>query len=246
MALVVVGDIDGACVHNAKLLWKIEGEQPLIPLHKTEHVRAATVSPAGPIPDSERIGGRRERRVWDFALGRYDAVAIVGQFAPAAHHREVLPGFASPLSICLSLEREYGRALAAMFGDLKMGKAPPGTVWGRPFFGRPYWNVGVVKQFTARVPGFKERPFDATVGIEPTYEGDGLTTPWTPRTVLRALPVLFALNKRYETCWQEAAAFAEREVEHARSILRVHLRRFIDFQKRKQSADDADSTDEKA
>jgi len=133
----------------------------------------------------------------------------LGQWT-SANHREVLPGFASPLSLSLSLEREYGRALATMFRDVKMGEAPPGTVWGRPFFGRPYWNVGVVKQFAARIPGFKERTFDATVGIEPTYEGDGLTTPWTLRTVLRALPVLFALNKRYETCWQEAAAFAER------------------------------------
>lgn len=133
----------------------------------------------------------------------------LGQWT-SANHREVLPGFASPLSISLSLEQEYGRALAAMFHDLKMGEAPPGTIWGRPFFGRPYWNVGVVKQFAARVPGFKERTFDATVGIDPTYEGDGLTTPWTPRTVLRALPVLFALQRRYETCWREAAAFAER------------------------------------
>ncbi len=132
----------------------------------------------------------------------------MGQWT-SANHREVLPGFASPLSLSLSLEIEYGRALAGMFRDLKMGEAPPGTVWGRPFFGRPYWNVGVVKQFAALIPGFKERTFDATVGIDPAYEGDGLTTPWTPRTILRALPVLFALNRRYETCWQEAAAFAD-------------------------------------
>ena len=132
----------------------------------------------------------------------------MGQWT-SANYREVLPGFASPLSLSLSLEIEYGRALAGMFRDLKMGEAPPGTVWGRPFFGRPYWNVGVVKRFAALIPGFKERTFDATVGIDPTYDGDGLTTPWTLRTVLRALPVLFALNKRYETCWREAAAFAD-------------------------------------
>lgn len=133
----------------------------------------------------------------------------MGQWT-SANHREVLPGFASPLSLSLSLEIEYGRALAQMFRDLKMGEAPPDTVWGRPFFGRAYWNVGVVKQFASRIPGFKERTFDATVGIEPTYEGDGLTTPWTPRTIARALPVLFALERRYETCWQEAADFAAR------------------------------------
>ncbi len=133
----------------------------------------------------------------------------LGQWT-SANYREVLPGFASPLSLSISLEREYGRALATMFRDIKMGEAPSGTVMGRPFFGRAYWNVGAVKQFVARIPGFKERTFDATVGIEPAYEGDGLTTPWTPRTILRALPVLLALQRRYDTCWREAAAFAER------------------------------------
>jgi len=156
---------------------------------------------------------------WALADGRFFVLQArpltAFQFDPelgqwtSANYREVLPGFASPLSLSISLEREYGRALATLFRDLKMGEAPPGTIWGRPFFGRGYWNVGLVKRFAAVIPGFKERTFDATVGIEPTYEGDGLTTPWTPRTILRALPVLFALNKRYTTCWQEAAAFAE-------------------------------------
>ena len=142
-------------------------------------------------------------------LTAYHFDVEMGQWT-SANYREVMPGFPSPLAMSLSLEREYGRALAKMFRDIKMGEAPPGTVWGRPLFGRAYWNVGITKQFTALVPGFKERTFDATVGIEPTYEGDGLTTPWTLRTILRALPILFALERRYETCWQEAAAFSDR------------------------------------
>jgi pyruvate,water dikinase len=168
----------------------------------------------------QALHGHPQDVEWALSSGRFFVLQArpltAFQFDPelgqwtSANHREVLPGFASPLSISLSLEREYGRALAEMFRDLKMGEAPSGTVWGRPFFGRAYWNVGLVKRFAALIPGFKERTFDATVGIEPTYEGDGLTTPWTPRTVLRAVPVLFALSKRYESCWREAASFADR------------------------------------
>ncbi|HIC88240.1 MAG TPA: hypothetical protein EYP04_02405 [Anaerolineae bacterium] len=137
------------------------------------------------------------------------------QFDPAmglwtsANYREVMPGFPSPLTISISLLNEYGEALSEFFREIKMGEATPGTVWGRMIFGRPYWNLGEVKRFASLIPGYKERTFDRTVGIEPAYEGDGQTTPWTPRTVLRALPILFALKKQYATCWQKAQAYRD-------------------------------------
>jgi phosphohistidine swiveling domain-containing protein len=141
----------------------------------------------------------------------------LGQWT-SGNYREVLPGFASPLAISLSLEHDYGRALGEFFCDIKMGEAPPDTVWGRPFFGRAYWNVGVTKRFASLIPGFKERVFDRTVGIEPTYEGDGLITPWSPGTILRALPILFALKEQYENGWREGRAYRDRflnEIEPA-------------------------------
>jgi len=55
----------------------------------------------------------------------------LGQWT-SGNYREVLPGFASPLAMSLSLEHDYGRALSEFFRDIKMGEAPPGTVWGRP------------------------------------------------------------------------------------------------------------------
>jgi phosphohistidine swiveling domain-containing protein len=141
----------------------------------------------------------------------------LGQWT-SGNYREVLPGFASPLALSLSLEYDFGRALADTFQDLKMGEAPPKTVWGRPFFGRAYWNVGIVKQFYAVIPDFKERVLDQTVGIEPTYEGDGLTTPWTPRSIIRGLPIMFALNDLFKEVWREGRAYRDRflnEIEPA-------------------------------
>jgi phosphohistidine swiveling domain-containing protein len=133
----------------------------------------------------------------------------LGQWT-SGNYREVLPGFASPLAMSLSLEHDYGRALSEFFRDIRMGEASPNTVWGRPFFGRAYWNVGLTKQFAALIPGFRERVLDQTVGIEPTYEGDGLTTPWSPRTILRALPILFALNDQFKKGWREGRTYRDR------------------------------------
>lgn len=132
----------------------------------------------------------------------------LGQWT-SANYREVLPGFACPLTVSLSLEQDFRHALISFLKTIKMGIVPPDTLMTRTFFGRIYWNVGVVKRFNSRVPGFKERHFDATVGIEPTYEGDGLTTPWTPRTILRGLPILFALNDQYKNAWVEAQTFCD-------------------------------------
>lgn len=128
----------------------------------------------------------------------------------SGNHREVFPGFPSPLSISLSLRHEYGVALSSFFRRLKMGEAPSGTIWGRLFFGRPYWNLSQVKRFAALVPGFKERTFDATVGIDPTYDGDGRTTPWSPQNIAKALPALIALKKVYREYWREARDYRER------------------------------------
>jgi phosphohistidine swiveling domain-containing protein len=141
----------------------------------------------------------------------------LGQWT-SGNYREVLPGFASPLAMSLSLEHDYGRALSEFFRDIKMGEAPPGTVWGRPFFGRAYWNVGVAKQFAGLIPGYKERVLDQTMGVEPTYEGDGVTTPWAPRTIVRALPILFAINERFKNEWRDGRAYRDRflsEIEPA-------------------------------
>ena len=133
----------------------------------------------------------------------------LGQWT-SGNYREVLPGFPCPLAVSMSLEHDYGRSLSQFFREVKLGEAPRDTLWGRPFFGRPYWNVGVAKQMAARLPGFKERVFDRTAGIDPTYEGDGMVTPWSPAAVVRALPVLLALRDRYKKVWREGRDYRDR------------------------------------
>ena len=74
---------------------------------------------------------------------------------------------------------------------------------GRLFFGRPYWNLGEVKHCLAALPGFVEREFDEDLSVEITYEGNGHRTPFTPITILRAIPTVLAI----ESIWKKQAAY---------------------------------------
>jgi len=69
--------------------------------------------------------------------------------------------------------------------------------WSKVFFARPYWNVGAIKKALARLPGYKESNFDRDLGIEITYEGDGVVIPFKIQNILRAIPVILALERIY-------------------------------------------------
>jgi len=151
-------------------------------------------------------------------LTSYTFTPEIGQWT-SANFREVMPGFITPLSFSINGQYEWGRALEEVFRRLKMMRERREIEWGRLFFGRAYWNVGEAKRLNSIIPGFKERDFDESMGLEPTYEGEGLVTPTTPITIIRALPVLLALQNLYKTFWQEAReykeAFAEEEAKYS-------------------------------
>jgi len=66
---------------------------------------------------------------------------------------------------------------------------------GDMFYGRPYWNLSLVKTAMSKVPGYKEREFDNDLGVMPTYEGDGEVTRITPKTLLGILRMAIAQKK---------------------------------------------------
>jgi phosphoenolpyruvate synthase/pyruvate phosphate dikinase len=55
------------------------------------------------------------------------------------------------------------------------------------FYGRPYWNMSMVKSAMATVPGYKEREFDSEFGVKITYTGDGNTTKITPKSIYKII-----------------------------------------------------------
>lgn len=66
---------------------------------------------------------------------------------------------------------------------------------GEMFYGRPYWNMSVVKMAMSQVVGYREREFDQEYGIKGTYEGDGKVTKATPVTLIRIARMALAQKK---------------------------------------------------
>ena len=66
---------------------------------------------------------------------------------------------------------------------------------GEMFYGRPYWNLTVVKAAMAKVPGYKEKDFDSELGVRITYEGNGTTTSVNPKTIYGIIKMAIGQRK---------------------------------------------------
>lgn len=71
-------------------------------------------------------------------------------------------------------------------------------VWGDMFYGRPYWNVTEMKKGLEKIPGYKEKDFDESMGIRIAYEGDGFVAKTNLKSIVKGIRVLTALGKIFK------------------------------------------------
>jgi pyruvate,water dikinase len=102
------------------------------------------------------------------------------------------------------------QSMPAYFKDIKLLHPDAEETWGRMFFARPYWNLGAVRKLLEALPDYEERKFYADLGIEFTGEGTGKVTKLGVKSLVRALPVLFALKKSYGEVLAAAKRFVVR------------------------------------
>jgi hypothetical protein len=97
-------------------------------------------------------------------------------------------------------EKIFATTLPEYFVKLKLitQKEADSVVWYKVFYGRPYWNLRAVKNMQEALPGYNERNFDEDMALPINYEGDGVTTGFSLKGILKALPVLGALHKEYD------------------------------------------------
>lgn len=74
----------------------------------------------------------------------------------------------------------------------------------RIFFGRPYWNLGAVKECLHRLPGFVECDFDSDLCVPSSSMSPGRTTRKSFSNILRVLPSLIAVVRRLGNQHREA------------------------------------------
>jgi len=93
--------------------------------------------------------------------------------------------------------------------SVRMIDSVEGIRWGRMAYGRPYWNVGIVKDCLERLPGFVEKHFDEDLGIEPSYEGMGRISRKGLTSLIRGIRTLFALSRAFDAELAGAPAFKQ-------------------------------------
>lgn len=129
---------------------------------------------------------------------RVGHAGIVGEWTTADFKDGgVSAGVCTPFMASL-YDRVFSRSLPEYLNGV--GLTADGTEeqpWFRVVYGRPYWNAGLVKGRLQALPGFKERRFDEDLGIRVAYEGDGVTTGLTPRSLLRGVRVLGSLQRSF-------------------------------------------------
>ena len=164
---------------------------------------------------------------WAWALGRawlLQARSITAaHYAPvngqwtAANFKEVMPGVVTPLTASMSLEHDFPAATSEFAADLGVIGPDDRVTEGRRFYAHAYWRVDTMKEALLKLPGFRERAFDATVGIAPTYDGEGRTGGITLTTMRHALPAWRALRRAYRNDGPAAGryrdAFAREEAD---------------------------------
>ena len=99
----------------------------------------------------------------------------------------------------------YREALQVSMGNyfqkIDLIKNPQGIVWIHYCYGRVYWNAEAVKEGLKNIPGYRESDFDRDLGVQKDYGPKGChVTPTNPVTILRAIPILFALNREFSDC----------------------------------------------
>ena len=121
----------------------------------------------------------------------------------------------------------YGLVFSSSFLDsLKAIKLLPKTENGSIyefFFARPYWSLTTEKKCFAKLPGFVEREIDEDMGVEPSYEGDGMITKTSLRSLWNGLSALTAVDRHIEKMERKTNEYLTDTLERFARIERIDL-----------------------
>lgn len=94
-------------------------------------------------------------------------------------------------------------------------------LWGDMFFGRPYWNLGEVKNCLRKLPRFVERDFDEDLGIEIVYNGDGQVTKFNLKTIFQGIKVLLAIQLKLRRATKSLQLFRQQQIRRLEELEKI-------------------------
>lgn len=96
-------------------------------------------------------------------------------------------------------EKCLNESMGTYFAKIGLTKENLTEGWIYFYYGRAYWSATRVKNCLSSIPGWNEEEFDQDLGIVKEYGPKGaIKVPTNIKTILKAIPVLFLLNKEYK------------------------------------------------
>jgi pyruvate,water dikinase len=114
--------------------------------------------------------------------------------------------------------------------------------WQQTFYGRPYWNLHAAKHYLSKVIGFNERSFDEGLGIEPTYEGNGIVSRTSPSSIFYGLRALLTIKRSCRRKLKTNPAYSLKQKQRLKQLNKIDLqamstRELFDFFKQFMTQD---------
>lgn len=101
-------------------------------------------------------------------------------------------------------------SMSYYFKNVRLLSTAENVQWMFHYYGRAFWNVGVVKTALARLPGYDEKEFDVGLGIQKNYgESGAQRTTLNPLSLLNALLALCGVTWEYQDCLKMVKEFTK-------------------------------------
>jgi phosphohistidine swiveling domain-containing protein len=101
-------------------------------------------------------------------------------------------------------------------------------VWLKSFYSRPYWNLEAVKYYLSHIPDFNERAFDEGLGIAPNYQGDGIVSGLSPKTLFYGIRALLTIQRSCKRKLKECPDFSRQQKARLRELKALDLNAMAD------------------
>jgi len=98
-----------------------------------------------------------------------------------------------------------------------------GVLWSDMFFGRPYWNLGAVKNGLKRLPDFNEKSFDESLGIEIIYKDKGFVSKTNLKTIWTGIKVLKELKKNFREQMTLCPKFKSQQKKRLQELNKIDI-----------------------
>lgn len=166
-------------------------------------------------------------------ITRLSDVVATGSWTTANFRDGGVAAQSCPLLMASLYDTAWEKALRSFLFDHQLLATDQTAPLMTYHYARPYWNVGLVKEAMAKIPGYVEREFDEELGIRKTYEGDGRVASLSLASLWHLIKVARLLTKTSRQWFAQApqthqdllnrSAMLQKDLEKQRSLEELEL-----------------------